>query len=114
MATQWYIYVLIMSIVFNRINVIGKPVVLTCDSYATSATCSRSVSSSESSSDCDTCCNALMERMFDCPPCRYFLLHHRLQGSSCFCTVCFKQQRHRRRQQQQQINEPESFSRFDF
>jgi hypothetical protein len=89
---------------------------LSCDTYATSSTCSRS-SSSEVTMDCDACCNMLLERMYDCPPCRYFVLNSRRQGSSCFCTVCFKQYRHRRRHQQQRpeqdmpSNPP---SRFDY
>lgn len=84
-------------------------VILSCDTYATSATCP---SATDSPNDCETCCNKLIERMFDCPPCRYFVLNSRRQGSSCFCTVCFKQYRHRRRHHQQHIES--SFpSRFD-
>lgn len=84
--------------------VLGKPsMILSCDTYATSATCS---GTSDTNDHCDTCCNKLIERMFDCPPCRYFVLNALRQGSSCFCTVCFKQYRHRRRHyhQQQQKN----------
>ncbi|CAF0869233.1 unnamed protein product [Adineta steineri] len=94
------------------INVMGKPMLLTCDTYATSATCGSGTSSTEGNSDCDTCCNSLLERMFDCPPCRYFVLNNRQQGASCFCTVCFKQLRHRRRHHQQQ-NEQDLYPRFD-
>ncbi|CAF0937423.1 unnamed protein product [Rotaria sp. Silwood1] len=93
------------------VTVIGKPVLLACDTYATSSTCSRIPS--ENNNDCDTCCSMLLERMFDCPPCRYFVLNNRRQGSSCFCTVCYKQHRHRRRHQYDQ-NEQMLPSRFDF
>ena len=113
MTNQWYCFAIVILITLNSVNINGKPVVLTCD---TSSTCSKS--SAESSTDCDTCCNMLLERMFDCPPCRYFVLNTRQYGSNCFCTVCFKQMRHRRRhqqqQQQQQQNEQDSFPRFDF
>ncbi|CAF0905741.1 unnamed protein product [Rotaria sordida] len=96
--------------VLNSVTVIGKPILLACDTYATSATCPRI--SSESNNDCETCCSMLLERMFDCPPCRYFVLNNRRQGSSCFCTVCFKQHRHRRRHQHER-NEQIFPSRFD-
>jgi hypothetical protein len=96
----------------SLITVIGKPFLLTCDTYATSSTCT-SRTSSETSTDCDACCGVLLERMFDCPPCRYFVLNNRRQGSSCFCTVCFKQSRHRRRHEQAQ-NEQGSPPRFDY
>ncbi|CAM2727816.1 unnamed protein product [Rotaria socialis] len=66
----------------------------------------------EGNSECDTCCNMLLERMFNCPPCRYFVLNNRRQGSSCFCTICFKQNRHRRRHHLQE-NEQLPSSRFD-
>lgn len=108
MTNLWYFSLIIT---LSCITVIGKPVFLACDTYATSMTCSRT--SDAGNDDCDTCCKKLLERMFDCPPCRYFVLNHRLQGSSCFCTVCFKQHRHRRRQQQQP-NEQDVSSRFDF
>lgn len=84
----------------NSITVIGKPMFLTCDAYAASSKCSRP--SSGGSSDCETCCNILVESMFDCPTCRYFVLSSRRQGSSCFCTICFKEHRHRRYHQQEQ------------
>ena len=93
------------------ITTMGKPMLLSCDTYATASTCTRS-SPFQLGTDCETCCNMLLERMFDCPPCRYFVLNGHQQGSSCFCTVCFKPHRHRRRHQQQQL-EPIAFSRFD-
>jgi len=110
MTNLWYLSLILTLLVLSSISVIGKPILLSCDTYATSSTCSRT--SVESNTDCDTCCGRLLERMFDCPPCRYFVLNHRRQGSSCFCTVCFKQHRHRRRQQQQ--NEQDLSSRFHF
>lgn len=109
MTNLWYISLIITLIALNSINVNGKPILLACDTYATSSTCSQT--SLEGNSNCDTCCNMLLERMFNCPPCRYFVLNNRRQGSSCFCTVCFKQHRHRRRHQQEQ-NEQMFPSRF--
>jgi len=112
MTNLWYLSLIVTLMAINSITVIGKPILLSCDTYATSSTCSRT--SSEGNNDCDTCCGMLLERMFDCPPCRYFVLNNRRQGSNCFCTVCFKQQRHRRRHHQQQQNEETLSSRFDF
>ena len=110
MTNLWYFSFVVILMALNSITVIGKPLLLACDTYATSSTCGRVPS--EGSTDCDTCCNMLLERMFDCPPCRYFVLNSRRQGSSCFCTVCFKQHRHRRRHQFER-NEHFLPSRFD-
>jgi hypothetical protein len=117
MTNLWYFSLVTILLVFSSIIVIAKPIILACDTYATTATCSRT--SSEGGTDCDTCCARLLERMFDCPPCRYFVLNNRRQGSSCFCTVCFKQHRHRRRHQQPSSspppqNEQDLSSRFNF
>ena len=96
------VFILIILIV-NSITTMGKPMVLACDTYATPSTCARTAT--EDVPDCEACCGRLLERMFDCPPCRYFVLNNRRQGSSCFCTVCFKQLRHRRRHQELPTNE---------
>lgn len=104
MKTLCYISLIIIQIVLSLITVIGKPYFLTCDTYATSF---------EVNTDCDISCGNLLERMYNCPPCRYFVLNHLRQGSSCFCTVCFKQFRHRRRHYQP-LNEQDLYPRFDF
>ena len=111
MTNLFGLSIILILIVQNSFTVNGKPLLLACDTYATSSTCNKI--SSEGNNDCDTCCNMLLERMFDCPPCRYFVLNGRRQGSNCFCTVCFKQQRHRRRHHLSE-NQDTLPSRFDF
>jgi hypothetical protein len=88
MTNLWYLSLIITLIVLNSITVIGKPILLACDTYAAPSTCNKI--SSEGNNDCDACCGMLLERMFDCPPCRYFVLNGRRQGANCFCTVCFE------------------------
>ncbi|CAF3050901.1 unnamed protein product [Rotaria socialis] len=110
MTNLWYFSLIVIFISLGSSTVVGKPILLACDTYATTSTCSRTPT--EGNSECDTCCNMLLERMFNCPPCRYFVLNNRRQGSSCFCTICFKQNRHRRRHHLQE-NEQLPSSRFD-
>lgn len=97
----YFIFVIII-VILNSVAGMGKPMILACDTYATPSTCARP--STDEVTDCETCCGRLLERMFDCPPCRYFVLNNRRQGSSCFCTVCFKQYRHRRRHNSKQMS----------